>query len=84
MAKYLSIQICWILINSGYLKKCKNFVYLIHVFIPKLESMTVIKGIGVMIDNTYLSGNSTSKFIELSKIKDVIIFERVTPYTVYI
>jgi hypothetical protein len=48
------------------------------------ESMTVIKGIGVMIDNTYLSGNSTSKFIELSKIKDVIIFERVTPYKVYI
>ncbi len=60
-----------------------SIIYL-HLFKMLKESMTVIKGIGVMIDNTYLSGNSTSKFIELSKIKDVIIFERLTPYKVYI
>jgi len=45
--------------------------------------MTVIKGIGISIDKIYLSGNKNSEFVELSKIKEIIIFERLTPYTIY-
>ena len=61
------------------------YIFLIqNIFNYYIESMTVIKGIGVAIDKTYLSGNKSSQFIELSKIKELVIFERLTPFSVQI
>ncbi|XP_068433549.1 phosphatidylinositol N-acetylglucosaminyltransferase subunit H isoform X2 [Clinocottus analis] len=56
---------------------CREFT----VSVPKVsidhESLIVIRSLGIQLSSSYASGRETTTFIEMSKIKDIVINEAI-------
>ena len=52
----------------------------IIIIINKIETILVIRDVGVQVKTVYLGGRSVSRFIDRSKITDIIINEAITMF----
>lgn len=52
---------------------------MLHIHFVKVdhESLLVIGSLGIQVSSSYASGRETTKFIEMSKIKDIVINEAI-------
>ena len=53
---------------------------LIQCSLPRIETILVIRDVGVQVKTVYLGGRSVSRFIDRSKISDIIINEAITMF----
>ena len=52
---------------------------MLHIHLVKVdhESLLVIGSLGIQVSSSYASGRETTTFIEMSKIKDIVINEAI-------
>ncbi|KAI9235038.1 MAG: GPI-GlcNAc transferase complex, PIG-H component-domain-containing protein [Podila humilis] len=56
---------------------CAGFVYFLFFMVTE-ETILVIRDVGIQVKTVYLGGRSVSRFIDRSKIQDIIINEAIT------
>lgn len=59
---------------------------MLHIHFVKVdhESLLVISSLGIQVSSSYASGRETTTFIEMSKIKDIVINEAIYMVNKYI
>jgi hypothetical protein len=70
----------WTLLFIGsWQTNCYSNCEFINIYFP-IETILVIRDVGVQVKTVYLGGRSVSRFIDRSKIADIIINEAITMF----